>query len=1312
MTIAVRSAGKRWPAWLAGGLLLVLVVPLLFVAWLLATESGLHFAARMASRLTNGEIAISESSGRLIGPLAIGEVVVNTHDLNLRVHGFTLEWDVAALLDRRLDITVLSAEQIRFSSRPEAQPEPLLAPDSLELPLAVSIAALKTGRFELALWQGEADAPNVFEASGISLALRSDGRRHFVDAAEAVLPFGRGHLSGEIDGAASPFALAAKGGLAGEEGGHAFELKFRAEGDLLAPRLRVDATGAGLSGDADIVVAPFEPVPLRSARVSLGEIDPAAFAPDAPKAALRVTADLVSAEGEDWRLSGPIQILNRLPETVDRKGLPFRQLDARLQWTPAEILIEDLVLHLPAGRIAGDLSWRPDSAGEKLGRLSAMLTLEGVEVQRLDARLPRAVLAGRVDAAGDESLQTGKLDLTVGKARLKAEGRFAIPSESGVAPNFSASGKLSAFNPRALLATAPEAQLNLQFEAEGALSESVGIEATVRLAPSTLDGRALSGRLKVRLEGERLADGLADIDFAGNRIRMSGAWGGTGDVLAINVDAPALAAIGHGLGGRANLSGTVSGTFERPSGAFELFAESLTLPGDVRVRGVNAEGRLNGGLEGPMHLALGVTGLGPLVGDPWLDTVTVVIGGRRSAHTIDLAATAAEADTLSVRMEGALVDVVAAPVAKARGKAQTQDADEPAFRWDGFLTSLETAGRFAAKLTAPASLGIGAERVVLGLAVLDAGQQGRIRLEETSWKRERIVARGGLSGLSFGLVASQDGSPPRRGAGPLVLGAEWNLQLAKTADGSVRVFRESGDLTVEGEIPARLGLERLEAVLTARENRLALSLDARGTELGALSGSVTAAAERTPEGMWQLASQQALLGSAKLAMPSIAWAGRLMRDNVVTGGSLDADFSFSGTPAEPVATGRIMGRSLSVSLVDQGLHLSGGDLLAEFDRDRLRLTRLEFVSPNRVKPRDGRVPVDRLTREPGRLKASGQIALESGVGAFRFEAERLPILQRVDRWLILSGKGTADSTWTSLDLNADFRADAGFVELADTPPPSLSDDVVILGREAPLPGGGFKLTADVSVSLGEHLYLSALGVDTRLAGDLRLRLRDGQPLSAVGSIATAGGNYKGYGQSLSIERGVINFQGALDSPGLNVVALRKGLAVEAGISVTGSARRPIIRLVSEPNVPDPEKLSWIALGHAPSGGAGADLGLLLPAAQALLGGPGGGMSEQLSRSLGFDEFSIGQGELGGATRSATSRVVGDGTAVTGEGSVSGQVLTLGKRLSRDLFVSFEQSLGGAESLVKLTYQLTRRLSLVARSGTNNSADIYYTISFE
>ena len=116
-------------------------------------------------------------------------------------------------------------------------------------------------------------------------------------------------------------------------------------------------------------------------------------------------------------------------------------------------------------------------------------------------------------------------------------------------------------------------------------------------------------------------------------------------------------------------------------------------------------------------------------------------------------------------------------------------------------------------------------------------------------------------------------------------------------------------------------------------------------------------------------------------------------------------------------------------------------------------------------------------------------------------------------------------------------------------------------------------------------------------------------------------------------------------------------------------------------------------------------------AAALLGGPGGGMTEELSRSLGFDSFSIGQGELNSTTRARSSRVLGSGQTVSGGPSVSGQVLSLGKRLGPDLFLNFEQSLGGAATLVKLTYQISRRLSVIARGGTDTALDVQYGFSF-
>jgi translocation and assembly module TamB len=47
-----------------------------------------------------------------------------------------------------------------------------------------------------------------------------------------------------------------------------------------------------------------------------------------------------------------------------------------------------------------------------------------------------------------------------------------------------------------------------------------------------------------------------------------------------------------------------------------------------------------------------------------------------------------------------------------------------------------------------------------------------------------------------------------------------------------------------------------------------------------------------------------------------------------------------------------------------------------------------------------------------------------------------------------------------------------------------------------------------------------------------------------------------------------------------VLALRKGLPVEAGVEILGTTTRPRVRLVSSPDVPEPEKLSWLVLVRA------------------------------------------------------------------------------------------------------------------------------------
>jgi translocation and assembly module TamB len=123
------------------------------------------------------------------------------------------------------------------------------------------------------------------------------------------------------------------------------------------------------------------------------------------------------------------------------------------------------------------------------------------------------------------------------------------------------------------------------------------------------------------------------------------------------------------------------------------------------------------------------------------------------------------------------------------------------------------------------------------------------------------------------------------------------------------------------------------------------------------------------------------------------------------------------------------------------------------------------------------------------------VDLASGEGRFAFRAERLPLLQRSDQWLVLSGEGEVTSGWNFAHLKGRLAADAGFVGLSHTPAPSLGDDVVVQG---PAKGGKpaaspFQMSTDLTINLGDALYVRALGLDTRLAGELSLASGPGRP---------------------------------------------------------------------------------------------------------------------------------------------------------------------------------------------------------------------------
>ncbi|HEX5477632.1 MAG TPA: translocation/assembly module TamB domain-containing protein, partial [Burkholderiales bacterium] len=242
-------------------------------------------------------------------------------------------------------------------------------------------------------------------------------------------------------------------------------------------------------------------------------------------------------------------------------------------------------------------------------------------------------------------------------------------------------------------------------------------------------------------------------------------------------------------------------------------------------------------------------------------------------------------------------------------------------------------------------------------------------------------------------------------------------------------------------------------------------------------------------------------------------------------------------------------------------------------------------------------------------------------------------------------------------------------------------------KRTPIP-----LDLEVLVELGEHFRVRESGFDGLLKGQVHVSNGAAGELRAFGRIEAANATYRAYGQSLTVDPGVVIFDGPIGNPGLQITAMRRNQQVEAGIRITGTLEQPHVELVSEPPVSESAALSWLVLGRAPAEATGADLGVLQAAASALLGkGDSVPITTRVAHAVGLDEISL-----------------------RGSGELSSQVVAFGKRLSDRLYFTYEQGVGPvAQNLVKLDLSLTDRISLRAQTGNLTSgAGVFYRYAWD
>ncbi|MES2739392.1 MAG: translocation/assembly module TamB domain-containing protein [Pseudomonadota bacterium] len=871
---------------------------------------------------------------------------------------------------------------------------------------------------------------------------------------------------------------------------------------------------------------------------------------------------------------------------------------------------------------------------------------------------------------------------------LHASGEVALAAGAERKVDWKVAGQAQRLNPAAFGAY-PNGSIGADFKANGRLAKDWRLTLDLALQPSTLANAPLTGYAKFDADAVHIDGADINLRLGPNSATARGAFGAARDRLDWKIDAPQLAAIGPQFGGALQGSGVLSGTSGAPALALNLDGKQLRLFGEHQIKTLRASATLGSGQGAADPLVSEVDVVGYSSPALSLAGARLQTAGTRAAHSI---AVSARNDDIDVS-------------AQVRGGWN-------AGQWSGAVESLQNRGRLAFALQAPAPLRLAGapgsgvagllhpQQLSLSNAVIKLAD-GTLNVQSLDKTGPRWRSSGQAAAVPLSYLTQLSPAWRDNASSDLTLGAQWSLDLqaASAAQpdaalaGMLHVYREQGDVTIGADVPLALGLRKLDARFDVAAGALRMQFELDGSRAGQarVDGTV-----RLRQG--RVANDSALNFTGSANMASLGWLAPLTgQQGLELDGVLRLAVAGGGTVGSPVLNGDINGEKLTVSWADQGLKLRNGVLQAKLAGDQLQLQRLSF---------DG---------SEGRATADGWVRFAGGEASMQLKlvADQLQALSRPDRRLTLSGQSTLTRDAKRFQLDGKFKAERALIELAAQDTPTLSDDVVVLGRAGAgaAPGAtaapSLPLNIDLEVDLGDDFQLRGKGLDAKLDGNVRVRVLDRRAPRAIGNIRVVSGTYAAYGQKLSIERGLLNFTGAYDNPGLNILAVRKRpedeplseTNVEAGVEVRGTALAPTAKLVSIPSVPDSEKLAWLVLGHGTEGTASDELGLLSTAAGALFGGGGGGGSLQtrLANSLGLDEVGVGQKSGAGATQAK---------------GLENTVLTVGKRISQRAYLSFEQGASTASSLVKLRYKLNPRISLQFQTGTNNALDVLYTWAFD
>lgn len=1107
-----------------------------------------------------------------------------------------------------------------------------------------------------------------------------------------------------------------------------------------------------MQADVEASIMPWRSQPLLAAKALLQNLDVSAFWPQGPRTLLtgqlqagpdETAPTAASLEAQPWKLN--TRFSNALPGPWDKQRLPVAELTARINFDGQQWQVDDSRIQIGKGHIALDGQFTPSTrlfeglaTVEQLNPADLYSTLEASPLQgRISAKAVQADVDSSDPAASkivfDANLQAagGKRDSSALRIQtLAASGQWQAPllqleKLQLQAMQASVDARSVEFNTETqqakarLKAAAPGAQLSV----EGQMGPASGaVQSQLQLGSMSTLTQWLRKLPGVNPLGGAQLDGSADLQLAlkggwENLLkRLSAAHGSAIPASGLQIQAKLRAEKIRYLpaGAAAEQSAVLPALALSIDGSPENAKVGLTAQAQQAGKSIQLDTALQAGLASgkgmaPLDWQASLEKLqAQLTPDknkpgPWVVQLQpgapVQIQQRTSGSTV-----------LSTVYQLSAGKLQITPPQLGLRRTSSEPLPPAQLTWEASSVTRAGSGQWGVR-SAGQALGI-------PLAWVDAFSLG-------------------------------DDDPPLEAAGisgDLSFNARWNLDtLGKDLKADLTVERAAGDLRLAvddgssttviqttGPTATRAGGTRTRQIggagMRSRIKDMHLNVQAQGSQVnakllwdseraGKLSADLRTQLSYQQDG-WTLPTTAPLSGQLHANMPDMGLWSLFAPPGWRIQGSLAADASISGTLQDPKWQGDIKADGLNIVSLLDGVDLRDGILRAKLQGTRLDITELRLKggkgSQARILGYSGN-----LTRAPedgGQLTGSGYAQFtppgtgaESGLSMnLQAKASKLQVLVRADRQVSVSGDLKARLEQGQFTLRGDLTVDRASIILPEESAPSLDKDVVVRSAASRKAEEEERRRSEqqarkeqtratprkvpdilVKLDMGRDFALQGFGITTRLLGQLEVRGASyiGGPPSVTGEIRTEEGRYRAWGQSLNVETGLIRFNGPYNNPSLDILALRPNIAVKAGVQVLGTASAPRVLLYSDPALPDAEKLSWVVMGRDPASG-GASSALLQQAAMALLAG-GNSSSGKIAGSLGLDEV----GFKGG----------GDGT------DAAGAALTMGKRISDKLYLTYEQSLSGAMGIIYIFYDLSRSVTLRAQTGMTSAMDIVYTV---